>query len=169
MKKIIIVLSVVMMLISNGCSAVMQEINTPEDSNSKEIKRIDLYVKVMEAAYDEENGGNAFIAVKIKTLEGLSDEGKQEVLNRLKNISKEVYAFEDVVDDHTKFEKDENGNLIRAIDGTLLSVRLEKYTGINGTIEATSWFGNLGAVFPRYKASYKNGKWTLELISMAIS
>lgn len=169
MRKVAIALALIVALTSTGCNEVIQEINGPQDISSNEIKRIDLYVEAMKAAYNEENGGNDFIAVRLKTLEGLSDEGKEEVLNRLKDICPDVYAFQDVRDDDTKFERDENGNLIRAIDGTLLSVKLEKYTGINGTIEATSWFGNLGAVFPKYKACYKNGKWSLELISIAIS
>jgi hypothetical protein len=31
-------------------------------------------------------------------------------------------------------------------------------------IGATLWFGNLGAIFPKYKAIYKNGQWQFEVI-----
>jgi hypothetical protein len=72
-------------------------------------------------------------------LTGLSDFAKEMVLANLQDIADNVYKFEDVQDDRDKF------------------------------IEAVSWFGNLGAVFPTYKASFVNGKWELELIRMAVS
>ncbi|WP_432666546.1 hypothetical protein R9X47_09390 [Wukongibacter baidiensis] len=174
MKKITLVILLMVTLIANGCSGVKskeveKEVEPSESISLEEMKKIDLYVLVMTAAFNEENGGNGFIAVEMKSLEGLSDKGKEEVLNKLKSIAKNVYPFEEVKDDSTKFEKDKDGNLRRSLNGTLLSVRVEKMSKNKATIEATSWFGNLGAVFPKYKAIYKNGKWNLELLSMAIS
>lgn len=69
----------------------------------------------------------------------------------------------------SKFELDDQGRLVRSIDGTFLWIEPEEYNGNKATITGVSWFGNLGAVFPKYEATYKNGKWELELISMAIS
>ncbi len=174
MKKLVLVLLLIVSVLISGCntgdiSSTEKEVDTSGNITSEEMKRIDLYVTAMKAAFNEENGGKSFIAVEMDTLEGLSDEGKKEVLNRLEDLSSDVYAFEEIKDDNTKFEKDGNGNLRRAIDGTLLSVRLEKFKGNNAIIEATSWFGNLGAVFPKYEAKYKDGKWELKLLSMAVS
>ncbi len=174
MKKITLVILLMVTLVANGCSGVKsnkveKEVDPSVNISLEEMKKIDLYVAVMAAAFNEENGGNDFIAVEMEALEGLSDKGKEEVLNKLKGISKNVYAFEAVKDDSTKFEQDKDGNLTRSLNGTLLSVRVEKMSKNKATIEATSWFGNLGAVFPKYKATYKNGKWNLELLSMAIS
>jgi hypothetical protein len=80
-----------------------------------------------------------------------------------------VYDFEQIKDDDTKLKKDKDGSLISTINGTILSVELKEYSDNNAVIMATSWFGNLGAVFPKYKATYEYGKWYLELISMAVS
>ncbi|HYE11759.1 MAG TPA: hypothetical protein VEF53_16460, partial [Patescibacteria group bacterium] len=100
---------------------------------------------------------------------GLDEKEKEEVLRELSYLSKNVYDFEKVKNDSTKFELDNNGNLARSINGTLLSIELEKYSKSKATITGVSWFGNLGAVFPTYEATYKNGKWELKLIRMAIS
>ncbi|MBC8586876.1 hypothetical protein [Paratissierella segnis] len=145
-----------------------KEIDRSEISE-EERKRIDLYVDVMEAAFLEENGGDSFLAVNLDTLEGLSDTAKEAVLERLKSLSANVYDIEDVKDDSAKFEMDDQKELIKSKDGTLLWIELEEYKDNKATITGVSWFGNLGAVFPKYEASFKNDKWELELISMAIS
>lgn len=44
-----------------------------EEISPEERKRVDLYVTVLKAAFNEENGGNGFIAVKLNTLTELSD------------------------------------------------------------------------------------------------
>ena len=149
-------------------------INTGDKQDVKTIseeerQRMELYLEVLEAAFLEENGGNEFIAVKLDTLEGLSDEAKMEVLKELSNLSPNIYDFEDVKKDITKFEMDNNGDLVQTIDGSLLWIELEEYKENKAIITGVSWFGNLGAVFPKYEATYKDGIWSLKLISMAIS
>lgn len=140
-----------------------------ETINPEERQRIDLYVQVMKAAFLEENGGDNFIAVDLITLEGLSIAAKKEVLNHLTSISPNVYDMEEVKDDATKFVKDDSGRLIQSINGTQLWIEIEEYSEEKAIITGISWFGNLGAVFPKYEAIYKDGKWELKLISMAIS
>lgn len=140
-----------------------------QDISPKERQRIDLYIMALTAAFQVENGGDGFIAVKLDTLEGLSEQGKEEVLKALTSFSPNVYSFENVKNDNTKFELDNEGRLIRSIDGTLLYVKVEEYNENKAKIIGVSWFGNLGAVFPKYEATFKNGKWELKLISMAIS
>jgi hypothetical protein len=166
MKRIVLILISIVLIFS--IVACTPQTNIPEN-NGDERQRIDLYVTVMKAAFNEENGGTEFIAVKLDTLEGLSDKAKGEVLIELASLSPNVYDFEKVKNDKTKFELDENNNLARAINGTLLSIELEKYSDTKADIIGISWFGNLGAVFPEYEATYKNGVWTLKLISMSIS
>lgn len=177
-KKTIFVLlvsaAIVFLLI--GCDS---QGNTPNDKvqaeeiqqeiSAEERRRMDLYVAVLKAAFQEENGGKAFVAVKLDTLEGLSDEEKVEVLKELSDLSPNVYNFKDVKNDNTKFELDDDGRLVRTIDGALLWIEVEEYSESKSTITGVSWFGNLGAVFPKYEAIFKNGKWQLELISMAVS
>ena len=176
MKKIIFTLVVSAgIVIMMGCNS---QGNTPNGSdatteNKQEIneerKRMDLYIAVMKKAFQEENGGNKFVAVKLDKLVGLSDEAKREVLNELTVLSSNVYSFEDVRNDKTKFEHDDSGKLIRSLGGALLWVEVEEYVNNKSIITGVSWFGNLGAVFPKYEATFKNGKWELKLISKAIS
>jgi hypothetical protein len=171
MKRIaLILISVMLVFFIVACTP---QANNPIDNTSvitaEERQRIDLYISVMKAAFNEENGGNDFIAVKLDTLDGLSDKAKEEVLKELTSLSPNVYDFEKVKNDKTKFKLDDSNNIQMAINGTLLSIELEKYSEIKATITGVSWFGNLGAIFPKYEATYKNGVWTLELISMAIS
>ena len=135
-----------------------------------EEKRIGLYVDAMKAAFHAENGGNGYIAVRMDTLDSLDNENaRARVLEGLKDLSPNVYDFEQIKYDAAKLKKDKDGSLIGTINGTILSVKLEEYNDNEAVIRATSWFGNLGAVFPKYKATYKDGKWHLELISMAVS
>lgn len=143
--------------------------DTTQVISVEERQRIALYITVMKAAFQEENGGTSFVAVKLDTLEGLSDQSKKEVMKELTSLSPNVYSFENVRNDKDKFELDEDGRLIRSIDGALLWVEVEEYNKNRATITGVSWFGNLGAVFPKYEAIFKNGKWQLKLISMAVS
>lgn len=176
MKRFVLMLISVMLISSFiGCTPQIsipdnqtETTNTPEIS-SEERQRMDLYISVMKAAFNEENGGSEFIAVKLDTLIGLGEKAKEEVLKELISLSPNVYDFEKVKNDNTKFELDSNGNLARSINGALLYVELEKYSERKATITGVSWFGNLGAVFPTYEATYKNGIWELKLINMAIS
>jgi len=144
--------------------------NNEPDLTLDERKRIDLYLAVMNAAFGIENGGNGFIALKLDTLEGLSEKAKHEVARGLGELSPNVLKFEEAKKDSTRFEINEDGHLISAIDGTLLSVRLVEYNGTNALIVAESWFGNKGAVFPKYKATYiDEQQWHLELVSLGVS
>jgi hypothetical protein len=174
-KAALILMSIMLIFAAVGCTA---EIDTPTDTtdvpeasaiSTEEQQRVDLYVAAMKGAFNEENGGSGFIAVKLSTLTDLSDNGKEEVLKELKSLSDNVYDFESVKNDSSKFQLDEKGNLVRTLDGTLLYIHLKEYSSNKAVITGVSWFGNLGAVFPEYEATYKNGAWVLKLISMAIS
>ncbi|HEX9061453.1 MAG TPA: hypothetical protein VF941_14830, partial [Clostridia bacterium] len=74
-----------------------------------------------------------------------------------------------VKDDKSLFRFDTDGTMLGTSNGTLLSLKVEEFKGDEAVVEATSWFGNLGAVYPKYKAVYKDGKWELKVLSMAIS
>lgn len=154
-----------------GCS-INDKPAAPDKSEVKlsqeEARRVDLYVKVMMAAYKEENGGNKFIAVKLDTLEGLSTEGKQQVMEKLHELSSQVVDYEKVKNDPAKFHK-ENDMITGTKEGTVLYIDLDSYSENQARIEGVSWFGSTGAVFRLYDATYKNGQWQLKLIRMAIS
>lgn len=178
MKKMLLITLITLVVVSliTGCKTLGKKSDIEDDRKNpeqkisvEERKRMDLYIAVMEGAFREENGGNGFIAVKFDTLKELNDEAKVEVLNRLSNLSPNVYNFDDVKGDRTKFEVDDKGRLVRTLDGSLLWIEVKEYNGNKARITGVSWFGNLGAVFPDYEAVYVNGVWKLKLISMAVS
>ncbi|PKM89517.1 MAG: hypothetical protein CVU87_05045 [Firmicutes bacterium HGW-Firmicutes-12] len=175
MKKwLAIIFSLLIVASMSGCTSQASVPNGKDGTDatleigSEERQRMDLYIEVMKAAFEEENGGHTFIAIKLDTLEELSDLAKEEVMKAFTSISVNVYDFEDIRDDNTKFEKNDKG-LTRTIEGALLWVEVEEYYDRKATITGVSWFGNLGAVFPTYEATYKNGMWQLKLIRMAVS
>ena len=51
----------------------------------------------------------------------------------------------------------------------MLSIKVDEFNNDEALVEVTSWFGNLGAIFPKYKAVYENGQWKLEVKGMSIS
>jgi hypothetical protein len=124
----------------------------------------------MKAAFQEESGGNGFIAVKKETLEGFQEEkSMQVVLEGLKDLSQKVYWYKEVQENKSLFKFDKDGRKLGTINGTVLSIEVEEYSGNEAVITATSWFGIKGAVFPKYKAVYNDGMWQLELLRMAVS
>lgn len=177
MKRLLLIFLCALMLISMiSCASPTNTPGTteetqlpPEEISSEEKQRLALYVAVMRAAFHVENGGNGFVAVRLDTLEGLSDSAKQMVLIELEDLSELVLNFEDVKNDKTKFKLDGEGRLQSTIDGSLLSINLDEYSSSKAKITGISWFGNLGAVLPTYEATYENGVWKLKLIGMAIS
>lgn len=172
MKIIILTLMIIILSFSFiGCNQT-KPIEGQENENEfslEEQRRIDLYIKVMKAAYEEENGGDGYIAIHTNTLEGLSEKGIQEVMRQFKDITENVYDYITIENDETKIKKDEQGRDQCTINGSILGIQLTSYSNNKAVIEGISWFGNLGAVFPKYNAVYKNGEWQLKLISMAIS
>jgi len=135
----------------------------------EEKKRLDLYVTAMKAAFEAGNGGNEFIAVKLETLDGLGKEAKQLALRALEDLSPDVHDFQEIKSDTGKFTYDEQGRLQKARGGTVLYIDVEQYEGNEAVIQAVSWFGNVGAVLPKYKARYVNGRWQLRLITMCVA
>lgn len=117
MKKasvLILVLLISIVGITSGCDT--QETNL-------EQQRIDLYVEVMKSVFQEENGGDEFIAIKLDSLEGLNSEGKDMILESFKDLSPNIYDFEDIKDDENKF-KFEGENHLGTINGSLLWIEL---------------------------------------------
>ena len=95
--------------------------------------------------------------------------GQGNCFREFQGLSPNVYDNDQVKDDSTKFKFDEGGRKTGTINGTVLWVDLEEYQEDKAIITAVSWFGNKGAVFPKYEAVYKGGKWHLELIKMGVS
>ncbi|HPU02022.1 MAG TPA: hypothetical protein PK568_09050 [Bacillota bacterium] len=180
MKRFLLLLAVIMAaaaaFLAAGCT--LQADGAPGDDETamaerqfseEERKRMDLYLAAMKGAFREENGGRGFIAVKMDTLVGLSEEAKLALLDELKVLSPNVYREEDIINDPTKIRYDEEGRFVGTINGSLLWVHLHEYDGDSAEITGGCTFGNLGAVLPRYEAVYKHGKWQLKIISMGMA
>lgn len=174
LKRVFCGLLVAVLISLTGCLGVNYQTESGDEEittqiSAEEQQRMDLYIAVMKAAFQEENGGSGFIAVHLDTLEGLSGPAKTEVLQELTDLSPQVYSFEDVKEDTSKFEFYDDEHHSQALDGTVLWVEVEEYSETKAIITGVSWFGALGAVFPTYEAVYENGSWQLKLIRMAIS
>lgn len=162
MKKILVVILVLFAVIFGTIFAL----NTEKDD--EEMQKVNLYVRAMRSAFEAENGGNEFIAIKLNTLEGLSSVGEKIVLKEFEDLSPNVYDFEDIKGDKSKFEF-EGGDPSRAINGSVLWVDLEEHKGSSYKMKATSWFGNLGSVTIEYDVTFIDGAWRLTEISRSIS
>lgn len=162
LKRIRILILVLLVCIVGITSACVKQ------GPNNEQQRIDLYVEVMKSVFEEENGGDGFIAIKLDTLEGLSAEDKDKVLESFNDISTDVYDFEDIKNDESKFEFD-GKNHLGTINGSVLWIEVEEYKGKSAKITGTSWFGNLGSVSVEYDANYKNGIWELTKGTISIS
>lgn len=145
------------MAITSACDA--QVLNS-------EQQRIDLYVEVMKSAFQEGNGGDDFIAIKLDTLEGLSSEGKDSVLESFKKLSSNIYDFEDIKHDESKFEIDE-GRLLKTINGSILSIELEDYKDYRAKITGVSSYGHSSYVSIEYYATLANENWDLREFSIS--
>jgi len=161
-STLVLVLFLSIVSITSGCDI--------EEPNSEQLEqqRIDLYIEVMSSVFQEENGGSDFIAIDLDTLEGLSSEGKNIVLETFKDFSPNVYDFEDIKNDESKFQFD-GEHLLGTINGSLLWIELKEYKDKSAKIIGTSWFGNLGSVSIEYNAKLKNENWELTEVSMSIS
>lgn len=162
MKKILAVILVVGIVILGAIIAFF----TVKDD--EEMQKVNLYVRAMRSAFEAENGGNEFIAIKLDTLEGLSSVGKKIVLKEFDDLSPNVYDFEDIKGDKSKFEF-EGEDPSRAINGSVLWIDLEEYKDSSYKIKATSWFGNLGSVTIEYDVNFIDGAWRLTEVSRSIS
>lgn len=138
-------------------------------NTEEEEKRVKLYITAMRDAFKINNGGNRFIAIKKDALVGIDEKSKQKVLEGFKDLSPNLYWFEDIKDNKSFFILDKNGLIAATIEGTFLYIDLKEFKENEAVIEATSWYGNLGAVVPTYKAIYKNGQWELKNIGTGIA
>lgn len=154
-------------IVESEVSEKLSCIENPEE----EAMRVKLYIAVMKDAFNIANGGNDFIAIKKDTLKGLSEKSKEEVRQGLEVLSPKVYWFEDIKDNKTFFiiNEKKNNQISATINGTLLYLDLREFKGNEAIVETTSWYGNLGAVIPTYKALYKNGQWELKNIGTGVS
>lgn len=147
----------------------VSEVFNSTQNTEEEDKRVKLYISVMRDAFKINNGGNRFIAIKKDTLVGLDEKSKIKVLEGFKDLSPNLYWFEDIKDNKSLFTLDDNGLIAGTVKGTFLYINLIEYNDNEAVVEATSWYGNLGAVIPTYKAVYKNGQWKLKNIGTGIS
>lgn len=97
---------------------------------------------------------------------GLEEDEKKILLEYCKKYHSEIkdYSFEELKENGLFNEKE------LRIDGILIYVEsVEKITENTAIITVGKYRSGLGAVFPKYKLTYKNNTWNIEILSMAIS
>lgn len=89
---------------------------------NEDQRRISLYITAMKEVYHSmKSVPNNFIAVKLETLDGLDSQGKQAVLEGMKDLSPNMYAFENIKNDAGKFRYS-NKTLVSTKGGIILWV-----------------------------------------------
>lgn len=97
---------------------------------------------------------------------GLEDEEKNALLQYCEKYHTDIKScsFEELKENGLFNEKE-----VR-IDGILIYLEsVEKITENSAIITIGKYRSGLGAVFPKYKLTYKNNIWNIEVLSMAIS
>ncbi|MGE5422669.1 MAG: WG repeat-containing protein [Ignavibacteriales bacterium] len=133
-----------------------------------ERRMVELYLSVMKKAYTMSNGGNGFIAVQFGSLEGLSPAGRKVIVKRLKALSPNIYDYERIKNDKTKFVF-QDGQLVCTRNGTVLKVEVHSYTGNTSYICGESWYGVLAAISPEIRATLVDGVWELKVLRAPVS
>ena len=134
-----------------------------KELKEEEKKKAGLYAEALRKIYKQTKAGNGFIAVDLTSLEGLSDEGKQEVLNRLKQETQcqNVYSFADVKDDGEKFLFDEKGRIVGTRNGALLFLIVQEYKDDSAKLRAVCWLSPNDIFFASYEGKFFDGAWHL--------
>ncbi len=134
-----------------------------------------LYTRLIENLITEDNALNPkadeFIAIdftNFKTVQGkaLPQEDKDAIVSFLGNYHKNIkVATLEELEVQGYFDRE---NLI--LEGILIFVsKIDIKSEKNVIVDMVKYRSGLGAILPTYDAKYKNGQWTYEITSMAIS
>jgi len=129
----------------------------------KDDRKVSLYVEALEKAFVLASGNSGFLAVDLSSLEGLSGEGKQEVMKELKAriISSNVYSLADVQNDRDKFSLDEQGRITGTRNGVVLFLVANDYREDNAQLKVACWFSPDKIMVVPYEGRFVDGKWHL--------
>ena len=129
----------------------------------EEKRRASLYAEALKRIYKEAKAGSKFIAVDLTSLDGLSEDGKQEVLNQLKKETQcpNVYSFADVKGDSDKFLFDEKGRIVGTKNGALLFLIVQDYKDDSAKLKAVCWLSPNEIYLSSYEGKFFDGSWHL--------
>lgn len=136
---------------------------TPLKKKSQNEKRISLYAEALAKAFKLATGGNGFLAVELSSLEGLSDEEKQEVLNELKKklASPNVYSLSDIKNDREKFLFDEQGRITGTKNGVVIFLAVNYYRDDSAQLKVACWLSPEKIMVVSYDGKFVDGEWQL--------
>ncbi|MBC7327592.1 zinc ribbon domain-containing protein [bacterium] len=134
-----------------------------KELKDEEKEKIELYVETLANVYLQETDRKGFLAVELSSLEGLSEEGQKEVINRLKARlnSQDVYSLADVKSDKDKFYFDEQGRITGAKNGIVVLVKLVNYNEGKAQLKVVCWKASDWMTLIPYEARFVDGKWQL--------
>lgn len=151
----------------------------PAKVNVKNIERVNLskltqlYITLIDDVIENHdvalNHNMEYVAIDINGFTNLNEKEKQDVINHLYKYSENVYVG------NYEYLKEqglaqENADNFPALKGILIgSSNTEKINDDKYVVNISKYRTGLGAIFPEYEATYKEGKWSFEIISMAIS
>lgn len=140
--------------------AIIDDIIKQDEALNNEAQYISLDVDSFVSPVERGKGD-----VQTKYL-GLEENEKQTLLRYCKKYNSNIK-------DYSMKELQENGLFDEEklkIDGILIFVSsVENITQNSAVITVGKYRSGLGAIFPKYKLTYKDGTWNIEVLSMAIS
>ena len=114
------------------------------------------------------NSDMQYIAINIESFD-ISKEQQKDIIHYLYKYSEniKVGSYQDLKDQGLVIS---TADVIPHIDGILIDVgNIEKKNDNHYIVNMQKYRSALGAIFPEYEAQYKDGIWSFEIKSMAIS
>ena len=152
-----------------------------KETTEKSNKIIDMYKAIIDDLVENHNAiysTDKYISLDLESLKSpskngkdylpLTDQEKDELLEYCKKYNKEVKSLSMEELQSQGFNKGDETFI--ELEGALLRVlEIEKLTENKAIICFQSFHTGLGAVMPTYKLNYKNGKWEIKIVEIAIS
>lgn len=128
-----------------------------------------MYMKIIDDIISQSEALNneaKYISLDIDSFTVLNENEKETLLRYCKKYHSDIkdYSMQELKENGLYDEKN------MKIDGILIYIeKVEKITKNSAIMTVGKYRSGLGAIFPKYKLTYKNGNWNIEVLSMAIS
>jgi len=148
MKKILILFLVLIIALGAGCTKKQ----TPDT--------VKAYMMIIDQLYKEDSALNhdiKYLALDTSLMVNLSNEGKDELLNQLKDYGHEILDM--------SFEELEKQGYIQDVyfkEGVLFRIEDKEIKNNSITMKASKWRSGLGAIgYNEVTIKYNNGEWEI--------
>lgn len=148
MKKILILFLVLIIALGAGCT------------KKQKPDTVKAYMMIIDQLYKEDSALNhdiKYLALDTSLMVNLSNEGKDELLNQLKDYGHEILDM--------SFEELEKQGYIQDVyfkEGVLFRIEDKEIKNNSITMKASKWRSGLGAIgYNEVTIKYNNGEWEI--------